>query len=62
MPVLAVVFPREGSDPSKWRSYGTTQVSNRHVYLSDCSFLVNQVGSVNLYLLTVTCRRGNVFL
>ncbi|VAH93273.1 unnamed protein product [Triticum turgidum subsp. durum] len=25
MPVLAVVFPREGSDPSKWRSYGTTQ-------------------------------------
>ncbi|OEL24820.1 Pyruvate kinase 1, cytosolic [Dichanthelium oligosanthes] len=25
MPVLAVIFPREGSDPSKWRSYGTTQ-------------------------------------
>jgi pyruvate kinase len=25
MPVLAVVFPREGSDPTKWRSYGTTQ-------------------------------------
>ncbi|KAG2561478.1 pyruvate kinase 1, cytosolic-like isoform X1 [Panicum virgatum] len=25
MPVLAVIFLREGSDPSKWRSYGTTQ-------------------------------------
>nr|CAB3489665.1 unnamed protein product [Digitaria exilis] len=25
MPILAVIFPREGSDPSKWRSYGTTQ-------------------------------------
>ncbi|GJN06712.1 hypothetical protein PR202_ga24468 [Eleusine coracana subsp. coracana] len=25
MPVLAVVFPRDGLDPSKWRSYGTTQ-------------------------------------
>lgn len=27
MPILAVIFPREGSDPSKWRSYGTTQVT-----------------------------------
>ncbi|CAN6371525.1 unnamed protein product [Urochloa humidicola] len=25
MPVLAVIFPREGSDSSKWRSNGTTQ-------------------------------------
>lgn len=25
MPVLAVIFPRDGSDSSKWRSYGTTQ-------------------------------------
>ncbi|KAF0924557.1 hypothetical protein E2562_010196 [Oryza meyeriana var. granulata] len=25
MPVLAVIFPREGSDPTKWRSCGTTQ-------------------------------------
>jgi pyruvate kinase len=32
MPVLAVVFPREGSDPTKWRSYGTTQVSNMYIY------------------------------
>jgi len=31
MPVLAVIFPREGSDPSKWRSYGTTQVTNLHL-------------------------------
>ena len=32
MPVLAVIFPREGSDPSKWRSYGTTQVTNLHLF------------------------------
>ena len=31
MPVLAVIFPREGSDPSKWRSYGTTQVTSLHL-------------------------------
>lgn len=54
MPVLAVVFPREGSDPSKWRSYGTTQVSNRLFYLSVCGVLHNRLlRSVNLHLLTV---------
>lgn len=53
MPVLAVVFPREGSDPSKWRSYGTIQVSNRHIYLSICMWF-SLKGSVNLHLLTVT--------
>uniref|UniRef100_A0A453HL23 Pyruvate kinase n=1 Tax=Aegilops tauschii subsp. strangulata TaxID=200361 RepID=A0A453HL23_AEGTS len=57
MPVLAVVFPREGSDPSKWRSYGTTQVSNRRIYLSiylSICMCFSLKESVNLHLLTVT--------
>ena len=56
MPVLAVIFPREGSDPSKWRSYGTTQVTNLHLldfvefgtYIQ--FFLHHEAGSANFCL------------
>lgn len=64
MPVLAVVFPREGSDPSKWRSYGTTQVTNLHTswilssLVLSLFFLHRGAGYVNLILAIIESISG----